>query len=133
MWTVEVREKTIRDGDLLVTLAYADGKTVIVETLRTHLAQSDTWLAEQAARRVQQLTDLYNYANEVQVGPLDYSVKPQPTADDEAKAAFSTKVRALRKLELLGATGIDVTADIEQVKQQIAADYAANPVVADAF
>jgi hypothetical protein len=129
MWSVEITSKSIKDGDLFVTLVYSEGKEVVTETLRTHLAQSSTWLAEQAARRVEQLTALYSYADSLATGPLDYTIKEPPKADEEAKAAFSDKYRVLKKLEALSATGVDVQSEIERIKSDIAADYAANPAV----
>lgn len=142
MWQAYVTKKAYGNGEIILTVGFADGPVtlkpetgdllvdpdaparVVIEQYRTRQAAAD-WLQKSVGARLRELEDLDVLVNSIQVGPLAVSatVKAPPTPKELAQQELQRALQEYARLEALVNAG--GTGNLAQAKAAVAAKQAA--------
>lgn len=137
MWTAVVVRKDFSDGELAVRVLFTKGRVTangevisaepeqpqVIETFRTRVAD-DQWLGVRIRARLAELKQLDGVAAAVEIGTtVTEADTEEPPNEDAGRVAYRELVSKCAQLERAAARGVDVTAELDAVKQALIAEF----------
>lgn len=125
MYSAEITEKRIVNGDLVVTVKYADGENEAVESFS---ATSNTEINRRIRNKLTQLDEniLLKEALAIGVFTPSQDVVVEPSQADKAKQAWFrdfNRLDALTRLNTLGALRTNLVVELDTLREAVSAGF----------